>query len=82
MCMLCEAKKNDKIFKIKDRGYGSIFDLEEFKFQFCERCIEKYNIHQEWFNEIPDQNGNYKFENYIKNIQSMLKNGNLVNSIS
>jgi len=80
--MLCGTEKIDEFFEIKNRGYGSIFDLEELKFSFCKICIAKYNIQQEWFNEVPNQNGDYKFENYIKNIQSMLKNGNLVESIS
>jgi len=50
MCIYCGSNKVDKTFIIKDRGYGSQFDLLEIKFPLCNTCLKK-KIKKKWLTE-------------------------------
>lgn len=54
LCYHCdtlqESKDNILRFTIKDRGYGSIFDGDNFTIQLCPECAKKLKINEKWFN--------------------------------
>lgn len=67
MCICCN-NKDSKTFQVKDRCYGSIFDCTYFKIELCDSCIKKFNIQNEWFDEKPNEFGEYTYEENIFNL--------------
>lgn len=53
LCYHCDTLQDSKedllMFTIKDRGYGSIFDGDEFTIQLCPECSKKLKIKNKWF---------------------------------
>lgn len=53
LCYHCDALQESKEdllkFTIKNRGYGSIFDGDEFTIQLCPECAKKLKINAKWF---------------------------------
>jgi len=63
MCIFCGSNKVDKTFIIKDRGWGSKFDLLEIRFPSCDMCSAK-KIKKKWFTENPNI-GKFLYEDEI-----------------
>lgn len=77
MCINCEQEDVEKTFLIQGRGYGSLFDLTDFKIELCGRCIKKLKIKDKWFNEEPNWSGEYyeyTYEDEIMNLLGELSN--------
>lgn len=70
MCISCKNELG-KTFSVKNRGYGSIFDLMNFEIKLCDDCIKKYDVKEEWFTESSNF-GDYKFETDIENLLQKL----------
>lgn len=66
LCMKCLKNKATHIYPISYRGYGSIYDMMDTKFQCCDECDKQE--YEEWFFESPtvdDYVENYKYEDNI-----------------
>lgn len=52
LCYCCnelqESAKNINNYVIKDRGFGSLFQDDDFAIQLCDAC--KKNVDENWFN--------------------------------
>ena len=51
VCCKCLSQEGVHTYVIKNRGYGSKFDMEEMKLQLCDDCNREE--FEEYFNEIP-----------------------------
>lgn len=53
LCYCCdtiqESEDDLQKFTIKNRGYNSIFDGDNFTIQLCPRCAKKLGVIQSWF---------------------------------
>jgi len=67
MCICCN-NQTDEIFKIENRGYGSLFDLMNIEIPLCNTCIKKFKVKNEWFTENPNGNSEYIYEDNIINL--------------
>ncbi len=67
MCICCN-NQTDEIFKIENRGYGSLFDLMNIEIPLCNTCIKKFKVKNEWFTENPNGNSKYIYEDNIINL--------------
>lgn len=77
MCICCGSDKVDKTFIIKDRGWGSKFDLMEIRFPLCNKC-SKTKIKKEWFKAPRDY---YLYEDDIINFMDEIGIENFKNNI-
>lgn len=72
LCMKCLKNKATHIYPVSCRGYGSIYDMMDTRFQCCDECdIPEF---EKWFFENPiidDYVENYKYED---NIYRLIKN--------
>lgn len=69
ICMKCLKKKATHTYYISYRGYGSLFDMMETKFQCCDDCNKPE--YDEWFNEkevMDDYIETYQHEDEILNL--------------
>lgn len=66
MCLNCNEDGYDKRFKIKGRGYGSVFDQDDIEICLCKRCIRKLNLKKEWFKNKRNKNGIYEYEDELE----------------
>ena len=71
MCIYCGSNKVDKTFIIKDRGWGSQFDLLEVRFPLCNTCLKK-KIKKKWLTEKPNIGNNYLYENEILDLMDKI----------
>lgn len=81
MCINCESKKVEKVFIIKDRGSGSVFDMTQIEISLCKNCIKKLKIREEWFEEQPVWDGEYNeyvFESKIVEVLNKIPNNLLI----
>lgn len=72
LCMKCLKNKAIHIYPVSCRGYGSIYDMTDTRFQCCDECDRPE--FGEWFFESPtvdDYVENYKYED---NIYELIKN--------
>lgn len=67
MCICCN-NQTDEIFKIENRGYGSLFDLMNVEIPLCSECIKKFGVKKEWFTENPNIYSKYIYEGNIINL--------------
>ena len=67
MCICCNNATTE-VFKIKNRGYGSLFDLMQFEIPLCDSCIRKFDVKKEWFVEKQSIYKEYTYEIYIINL--------------
>lgn len=68
MCLNCNEKGYDKIFKIEGRGWGSIFDRDNIEIPLCNNCIDKLNLKSKWFENVTDTSGEYLYENELEDL--------------
>jgi hypothetical protein len=70
-CFRC-GNKSSKTFVVKERGYGSDFDLNVLKISLCDNCIKILGVDEKWFENKFNSKGEYlyedKIEQLIKNI--------------
>ena len=73
LCMKCLKNKTTHIYPVSYRGYGSIYDMTDTKFQCCDECDRPE--YKEWFFETPTVNENEYAENYKyeDNIYELIK---------
>ena len=73
LCMKCLKNKATHIYPVSYRGYGSIYDMTDTKFQCCDECDR--SEYKEWFFETPTVNENEYAENYKyeDNIYELIK---------
>lgn len=73
LCMKCLKNKATHIYTVSYRGYGSIYDMMDTKFQCCDECDKPE--YKEWFFETPTVNENEYAENYKyeDNIYELIK---------
>lgn len=73
LCMKCLKNKATHIYPVSYRGYGSIYDMIDTKFQCCDECDKPE--YKEWFFETPTVNENEYAENYKyeDNIYKLIK---------
>lgn len=66
LCMKCLKNKAIHIYPVSCRGYGSIYDMMDTRFQCCDECDRPE--FRKWFFENPiidDYVENYKYEDNI-----------------
>lgn len=78
LCFHCNELQDTKdkiiIYEIKNRGYGSIYDCDEFQIQLCPECAEKLKVNKDWFDNekmgLEREDGTYDYfcENNIKEL--------------
>ncbi len=68
MCLNCQEDGYNKLFKIKERGYGSIFDLENIEIPLCKNCIKKLNLKSKWFKNKRNEDGFYEYEDELETL--------------
>ncbi len=66
MCLNCNEKGYDKIFKIEGRGWGSIFDQDNIEIPLCKSCIKNLNLKKEWFKNKRNKSGIYEYEDELE----------------
>lgn len=73
LCMKCLKNKATHIYPVSYRGYGSIYDMTDTRFQCCDECDRPE--YKEWFFETPTVNENEYVENYKyeDNIYELIK---------
>jgi hypothetical protein len=67
MCCKCNENKIDKTFFV-NRGYGSRFDLMEITIPLCNTCINELGIKDEWFENNPNEQFEYTYEDELENV--------------
>lgn len=73
ICMKCLNKNSTHTYEIYGRGYGSIYDSFDTKFQLCDECADnKYDI---WVDEIVELDKDEYIEKYEyeDNIDKLIK---------
>lgn len=73
ICMKCLKKKATHTYTIYGRGYGSIFDSMDSKFQCCDDCDN--SEYEEWFDETETM------DDYIETYQHEEKIWELIDSL-
>lgn len=71
ICMKCLKKKATHIYEITYRGYGSIFDSMDSKFQCCDDCDKPE--YEEWFYEEEVMDGYVETYQYEEKIKELIK---------
>jgi hypothetical protein len=81
LCINCNKLEVKQTFIINNRGYNSIFDLDEVIIPLCNDCIKKLGIKKEWFTEKPNKQGEYTYESEVENLILNQHWENVVNNI-
>lgn len=68
MCINCNENVSNKVFKISERGWGSIFDLDKIEIPLCKNCIKKLNVQNKWFKNKRNKNGFYDYETEVEEL--------------
>lgn len=70
LCMKCLKNKATHTYTIFGRGYGSLFDMSNTKFQCCDECNKPE--YEEWFNEtevmVEGYGETYQHEEKVKDL--------------
>lgn len=66
MCLRCDESGYNKKFKIKGRGFGSIFDREDMEIYLCRNCIKGLGVKRKWFKNKRNKDGFYEYEDEIE----------------
>lgn len=73
-CYKCH-NENLKVYKIKNRGYGSIYDGLILTIYLCDNCKPK--DFELWINEIPKYEGYMEVYQYEEELYKFLKSFNI-----